>query len=85
MKLSKKLSSLPAPSREEMEKIMQEDEIVRAFTKEKWITYAAFLFVPPYGIYRILKKDSPFRRSEKYVWTFMFVAYMWYLIQATIS
>ena len=76
MKLSKKLSSLPAPSREEMEKIMQEDEIVRAFTKEKWITYAAFLFVPPYGIYRILKKDSPFRRSEKY---------MWYLIQAIIS
>ena len=85
MKLSKKLSSLPAPSREEMEKIMQEDEIVRAFTKEKWITYAAFLFVPPYGIYRILKQDSPFRRSEKYVWTFMFVAYMWYLIQAIIS
>lgn len=85
MKLSKKLSSLPAPSREEMEKIMQEDEIVRAFTKEKWITYAAFLFVPPYGIYRILKKDSPFRRSEKYVWAFMFVAYMWYLIQAIIS
>lgn len=84
MKLSKKLSSLPAPSREEMEKIMQEDEIVRAFTKEKWITYAAFLFVPPYGIYRILKKDSPFRRSEKYMWTMMFIAYMAYLIQAIV-
>ena len=86
MKLAipKKLKAAPARSKEEVEQMMKEEELVQAFTKEKIISYAAFIFPPPYGIYRIVKKDSPFRRSEKYMWTMMFIAYMAYLIQAIV-
>ena len=86
MKLAipKKLKAAPARSKEEVEQMMKEEELVQAFTKEKIISYAAFIFLPPYSIYRIVKKNSPFRRSEKYMWTMMFIAYMAYLIQAIV-
>ena len=84
LSIPKKLRTAPAPSRAEREKIMKEEELIQAFTKERMISYAAFIFLPPYGLYRIVKKDSPFRRSEKYVWSIMFVAYMACLIQTIV-
>lgn len=85
MKLAvKKLRAVPAVPEEQVEKAIGEDEVLQAFTKEKIITYAAFLFLPPYGLYRFWKKDSPFRKAERYVWTMMFVAYMACLIQAIV-
>lgn len=85
MKLAvKKLRAVPAVPVEQVEKSIKEDEVLQAFTKEKIITYASFLFLPPYGLYRIWKKDSHFRRAERYVWTMMFVGYMACLIQAVV-
>ncbi len=85
MKLAvKKWKAAPAVSTEQVEKVIREDEVLQAFTKEKLITYAAFLFLPPYGLYRIWKKNSSFRKAERYVWTMMFAAYMACLIQAIV-
>ena len=82
MKLAvKKFQAAPA---EQIEQRIKEDEVLQAFTKEKILTYAAFLFLPPYGLYRIWKKDSAFRTAERYVWTMMSVIYMSCLIQAII-
>lgn len=78
---AKKFRTVPS---EQMEQKIREDEVLQAFTKEKIITYAAFLFLPPYGLYRIWKRGSAFRTAERYVWTMMSVAYMSCLIQAII-
>ena len=47
MKLAipKKLKAAPARSKEEVEQMMKEEELVQAFTKEKIISYAAFIFL----------------------------------------
>jgi len=58
------------------------DHIFRNFSKWCIITYAWIIFLPPYGLYRVWSKDSTFRKSEKYCWTFMVVAYMLSLIKA---
>lgn len=39
------------------------------FTRQRIITYLWLIFVPPWGLYRVIRKDSEFRRSEKWVWT----------------
>ncbi|RKD34927.1 hypothetical protein [Lacrimispora algidixylanolytica] len=39
------------------------------FTRERMITYFWLIFAPPFGLYRVLRRNSEFRRSEKWVWT----------------
>jgi hypothetical protein len=39
------------------------------FTRQRIITYFWLIFVPPWGLYRVIRRDSEFRRSEKWVWT----------------
>ncbi len=64
----------------------KEMEIFRRIaTRWRLWTYVAVIFLPPYGLYRIWSKESNFYESEKYVWTFMVLAYMAYFIWNLIS
>ncbi len=54
------------------------DRFIRIFSKWRIITYLWIVFFPPYGLYRVLSKESTFQKSEKYCWTFMIIMYMLY-------
>ncbi|MCF0108750.1 MAG: hypothetical protein HUJ57_01435 [Erysipelotrichaceae bacterium] len=76
------------------EKYMEEERQIReeyptvsyldVLSKKRLLVYALILFVPPYGLYLVLKKDSDFRLSEKITWTMVVVLYMLKLLQLTI-
>ena len=53
----------------------------KVFTKQRVITYASAIFLPPYALYRIWMAQSELRRSEKYVWTMIVAAYMIYFVR----
>lgn len=66
---------------EEMQKNGGElDRLMKIFTKERFITYFSFIFIPPYGLYRVWSKNSTFSKHEKVWWTFMAVVYMLKLV-----
>lgn len=50
------------------------------FSRERILTYLAFIFCPPVGIYRLWYKFSTFTTAERYLWTFMIVTAMAKLI-----
>lgn len=66
---------------DELNNAPRDDSIMEVFTKWRLITYLWIVFFPPYGLYRVWSKDSTFRRSEKWVWTFMIIAYILYFIK----
>ena len=49
---------------------------VHVFTKYKIITYIFDIVFPPYALYRIWKKDSPFNTQEKGIQTAVCIIYM---------
>lgn len=49
------------------------------FTKERVLSYAALILLPPLGLYRLWSLDATFRRSEKWVWTMIVAVYLIYL------
>jgi len=49
------------------------------FTKERVLSYASLILLPPLGLYRLWSHDSTFRRSEKWVWTMVVAVYLIYL------
>ena len=55
--------------------------MMEVFTKWRLITYVWVIFLPPYGLYRIWSKESTFRRSEKWTWTFMIICYIVYFLK----
>lgn len=58
-------------------KLNKEDpDAINVFTKYKIITYIFNVVFPPYSLYRILKKDSPFSMNEKIVQAGLCVGYM---------
>ena len=50
------------------------------FTKERVLSYAALILLPPLGLYRLWSQNSTFRRSEKWVWTMIVAVYLIHLI-----
>ncbi|MCR5777762.1 MAG: hypothetical protein K6G84_10165 [Lachnospiraceae bacterium] len=50
------------------------------FSRERILTYLAFIFCPPVGIYRLWYRFSTFTMAERYLWTFMIAAAMAKLI-----
>jgi hypothetical protein len=55
------------------------------FTRQRIITYFWLIFVPPWGLYRVLRRDSEFRRSEKWVWTMIALITMITLVKLIIA
>lgn len=49
------------------------------FTKERILSYATLILLPPLGLYRLWNHDSTFRHSEKWVWTMIVAVYLIYL------
>lgn len=67
-----------------LDELQKDDGYIERFTRvfSKWriITYFWIIFLPPYGLYRVLSKESTFQKSEKYCWTFMIIMYMLYFV-----
>ncbi len=59
-----------------------EEEKVEPFSRYKIITYIFIFLFTPYGLYRLLKKDSPFKKGEKIVYSFVSVVYLMALYSA---
>jgi len=55
-------------------------EEVKVFTKYKIVTYIFNIVFPPYALYRIWGKKSPFNSNEKMIQTSVCVIYMVVLI-----
>ena len=55
--------------------------IMEVLSKWRIITYLWVVFFPPYGLYRIWCSESNFRKSERYVWTFMIICYVMYFFK----
>lgn len=53
-----------------------EEEKVEPFTKYKIITYLFIFLFTPYGLYRLLCKNSPFKKGEKIVYTIIGIVYI---------
>ena len=51
-------------------------DAINPFTKYKIITYVFNIIFPPYSLYRIWKKQSPFKGNERIVQTSVCVIYM---------
>lgn len=67
-------------------KLNQKDpNAIKVFTKYKIITYIFNIVFPPYSLYRILKKDSPFSMNEKIVQAGLCVGYMVILLTILIN
>lgn len=49
------------------------------FTRERVLSYTTLILLPPFGLYRLWRHDSTFRRSEKWVWTMIIAVYLIYL------
>lgn len=49
---------------------------IHVFTKYKIITYIFDILFPPYALYRIWKKNSPFNNTEKGIQTSVCIIYM---------
>ena len=58
---------------------------IKVFTKYKIITYIFNIVFPPYSLYRIWKKGSPFSVNEKIAQTSVCIIYMIALASAFIS
>jgi hypothetical protein len=63
----------------------QLERLTRVFTKWRFITYFSVIFIPPYGLYRVLSKNSTFSKPEKITWTFMIVMIMLYYVQLIVT
>ena len=55
-------------------------DAVHVFTPYKILTYVFVILFPPYALYRIWKKNSPFNKQEKWVQTMVCVIYMFVVI-----
>lgn len=53
---------------------------IHPFEKYKVITYVFNIIFPPYALYRIWKKDSPFDVTEKAAQTMMIILYVLILV-----
>lgn len=68
--------------RDELNKKNPDD--IKAFGKYKMITYVMNIILPPYALYRIWKKDSPFCITEQVGQTMVCILYMYALFAVVI-
>ena len=66
--------------RKRMNRLDMEQEKVKMFTKYKLWTYMWVFLFPPYGMYRVWKKNSTFTYSERMIQTITCVTYTVVLI-----
>lgn len=57
----------------------READQIKVFTRYKVITYGTIFLLPPYGIYRLFRKDSPFTYSERLAQSMVLAVYVFVL------
>lgn len=53
-----------------------EEEKIKPFARYKVLTYLFIFLMPPYGLYRVHKKGSPFTYTEKWAQTIVAIVYV---------
>lgn len=55
-------------------------QAIKVFTKYKIITYIFVILFPPYALYRLWSKQSPFQKQEQMVQTVVTLVYSYLVI-----